>query len=198
MDLSSCPGYVGPQHELSVWFSLPSACHWWAAFTLMASNASLLSQPTAWGLTLASPPALPGAGQVLLTLLFSLPSCILVSSAWNCIFPSGGQGLLLVLSWSSVRASEPADTFLMPLWRQMYYTLTYSSAILSVFYLKKTCKWTTGTSKDAQHWWSLGKCQLKVQWGITSTVIWMAIIKKSTNNKCWRVCGGKGTVLHCW
>ena len=26
----------------------------------------------------------------------------------------------------------------------------------------------------------------------------MAIIQKSTNNKCWRECGEKGMLLHCW
>ena len=26
----------------------------------------------------------------------------------------------------------------------------------------------------------------------------MAIIKKSTNNKCWRWCGEKATLLQCW
>ena len=30
------------------------------------------------------------------------------------------------------------------------------------------------------------------------TLVIMAIINKSTNNKCWWGCGEKGTLVHCW
>ena len=30
------------------------------------------------------------------------------------------------------------------------------------------------------------------------TPVKIATIKKSTNNKCWRGCGAKGILLHCW
>ena len=40
--------------------------------------------------------------------------------------------------------------------------------------------------------------QIKTTLRCHLTLVRMAIIKKSTNNKCWRGCGEKGTFFHCW
>ena len=40
--------------------------------------------------------------------------------------------------------------------------------------------------------------QIKTKMRYHFILVRMSIIKKSTNNKCWRGCGEKRTLLHCW
>ena len=61
---------------------------------------------------------------------FPPSSFLLPSFVWVCIFFSTGQVLLSALHWCYACTSVSEGVFLMYLWREMYFTSTYSSAIL--------------------------------------------------------------------
>ena len=44
----------------------------------------------------------------------------------------------------------------------------------------------------------INKINFKTTMGYHLTPVRLAIIKKARNNKCWKGCGEKGTLLHCW
>ena len=69
---------------------------------------------------------------------------------------------------------------------------------LNRHFSKEDYRWLTNTWKDAQHHSLSEKCKSKPLWGTISHQSEWLRSKSLQSNKCWRGCGEKGTLLHCW
>ena len=68
------------------------------------------------------------------------------------------------------------------------------SAFLLSPWLPPSSSQASALTGALQHRSSSGKCKLKPQ--ESTTPVRMAVIRKTTNNKCWQGCRQKGTFMH--
>ena len=109
--------------------------------------------------------------------------------------------------WEKITANETTDIGLIPKihkqlillnTRKWYFPIKKWEKDLNRHFSKEDLQMANKPLKKWSRLLIIREMQIKTTMRYHLTLVRMAIIKKSTSNKCWRGCEEKGTLLHYW